>query len=75
MMKAIWRHIRLKKEFQNFEQSPYGGMKLRIPVELFNEKIRTQSRFHVSESRQGKAEPVEEVKPCPACNFLSFCPA
>ena len=54
MMKAIWRHVRLKKEFQNFENSPYGGLKLRIPVELFNEKIRTQSRFHVG----GKVSPL-----------------
>ena len=48
MMKAIWRHVRLKKGFCNVERAPYGGWKLKIPVTLLAEKLRTQSRFNVS---------------------------
>ena len=48
MMKAIWRHVRLKKGFENVERAPYGGLKLKIPVSLLAEKLRTQSRFNVS---------------------------
>ena len=48
MMKAIWRHVRLKKGFVNIEKAPFGGMKLKIPSLLFIEKMRTQSRFNVS---------------------------
>lgn len=51
MMKAIWRHVRLKKGFLNVERAPYGGFKLRIPVSLLAEKLRTQSRFNVSPAR------------------------
>jgi len=49
MMKAIWRHVRLRKGFENVERSPYGGMKLKIPTSLLAEKLRTQSRFNVSD--------------------------
>ena len=48
MMKAIWRHVRLRKGFDNVERAPYGGYKLKIPVALLAEKHRTQSRFNVS---------------------------
>ena len=48
MMKAIWRHVRLKRGFENVERAPYGGLKLKIPVTLLAEKLRTQSRFNVS---------------------------
>ena len=47
MQKAIYRHIRLKKGFQNEEQMD-GMSKLRIPDVLLKEKMRTQSRFDVS---------------------------
>ena len=47
MMKAVWRHVRLRKGFVNREAAPYGGQKLRIPRLLFMEKMRTQSRFNV----------------------------
>ncbi len=47
MQKAIYRHIRLKKGFQNLE-SVDGMTKLRIPDVLLREKMRTQSRFDVS---------------------------
>ena len=50
MMKAIWRHVRLRKGFDNVERAPYGGLKLKIPVTLLAEKLRTQSRFNVSGS-------------------------
>jgi hypothetical protein len=49
MMKAIWRHVRLKKGFQNLERAQLGGYKLRIPTMLLTEKMRTQSRFNVSD--------------------------
>jgi hypothetical protein len=47
MQKAIYRHIRLKKGFQN-EEKMDGMAKLRIPDVLLKEKMRTQSRFDVS---------------------------
>jgi hypothetical protein len=47
MQKAIYRHVRLKKGFKN-EESVNGFQKLRIPDLLLKEKIRTQSRFDVS---------------------------
>jgi len=51
MMKAIWRHVRLRRGFVNIERAPYGGHKLKIPSLLFTEKMRTQTRFNVSQSR------------------------
>jgi len=48
MMKAIWRHVRLRKGFSNLERAHLGGYKLRIPTMLLTEKMRTQSRFNVS---------------------------
>ena len=50
MMKAIWRHVRLRKGFENVERAPYGGFKLKIPMTLLAEKLRTQSRFNVSDA-------------------------
>ncbi len=50
MMKAIWRHVRLKKGFSNIERAHLGGYKLRIPTMLLTEKMRTQSRFNVSKN-------------------------
>lgn len=46
MQKAIYRHIRLKKGFQNLEKVD-GVLKLKIPDILLKEKMRTQSRFDV----------------------------
>lgn len=48
MMKAVWRHVRLKKGFVNEEFIPHVGNILRIPNILLQEKIRTQERFNVS---------------------------
>jgi hypothetical protein len=48
MMKAVWRHVRLKKNFVNRETIPHVGVKLRIPEVLLVEKMRTQQRFNVS---------------------------
>jgi len=45
--KAIFRHIRLTKNFCNVEVLPDGTKKLRLPVRLFNEKLRTSNRFEV----------------------------
>ena len=42
MMKAIWRHVRLRKGFDNVERAPHGGFKLKIPSMLLAEKLRTQ---------------------------------
>lgn len=47
MEKAIFRHIRLTKNFSNVEVLPDGTRKLRIPQRLFHEKIRTSNRFEV----------------------------
>ena len=51
-MKAVWRHVRLKKNFVNREVIPHVGTKLRIPEILLVEKLRTQQRFNVSPSCQ-----------------------
>ena len=48
MMKCIWKHVRLHKGFCNHELALYGGQKLKIPRNLYEEKIRTQRRFNVS---------------------------
>ena len=48
MMKAVWRHVRLKRGFVNRETVPHVGVRLRIPTLLLCEKIRTQQRFNVS---------------------------
>ena len=47
MMKAVWRHVRLKKGFVNVEMVPHVGTLLRIPKVLLLEKLRTQERFNV----------------------------
>jgi len=46
MSKCIYRHIRLRKGFDNF-QNVHGVQTLRIPQLLLNEKKRTQARFEV----------------------------
>jgi hypothetical protein len=46
--KAIFRHIRLTRNFQNFELLEDGRKKLRIPIRLLNEKQRTSNKFSVS---------------------------
>lgn len=51
MMKAVWRHVRLRRGFVNIEKAAYGGLKLRIPSLLFVEKMRTQARFNVGARR------------------------
>ena len=51
MMKAVWRHVRLRKGFVNREVVPHVGVRLRIPTLLLSEKIRTQQRFNVSGER------------------------
>lgn len=40
--------MRLRRGFVNLERAPFGGMKLRIPSLLYDEKMRTQTRFNVS---------------------------
>lgn len=47
-MKIVFRHIRLCKSFVNRERTVFGEWKLRIPMCLLREKIRTQMRFNVS---------------------------
>lgn len=46
-MKIVFRHIRLCKGFVNREKTVFGEWKLRIPMCLLREKIRTQMRFNV----------------------------
>jgi hypothetical protein len=45
--KAIFRHIRLTRNFQNFELLEDGRKKLRIPKRLLLEKQRTSNKFSV----------------------------
>lgn len=51
--KAIFRHVRLCRDFQNSELLEDGTRKLRIPQRLLNEKLKTSCRF--------------QVRPVPAC--------
>ena len=46
--KAIFRHIRLTRNFQNFELLEDGRKKLRIPLRLLQEKQTTSNKFSVS---------------------------
>ena len=57
MMKAIWRHVRLRREFKNLERAPHGGFKLKIPSMLLAEKLRTQSQFDVPWASRGRVSP------------------
>ena len=45
--KAIFRHIRLNRDFQNLERLEDGTPKLRIPTRLLREKMRTSLRSKV----------------------------
>lgn len=72
MMKAIWRHVRLRKGFDNVERAPYGGMKLKIPMSLLAEKLRTQSRFNVSSTVAAAASPLIESPPLQVDSLLPF---
>jgi hypothetical protein len=49
MQKSLFRHVRLRKNFVNREPLSNGTFKLRIPLLLLQEKIRTQTRFNVSD--------------------------
>jgi hypothetical protein len=42
--KAVFRSVRLTKDFRNYEFLEDGTMKLRIPLRLLREKIRTSVR-------------------------------
>ena len=60
--KAIFRHIRLTRNFQNYELLEDGTKKLRIPLRLWLEKQRTSNKFLVR----------RPVFACLACKSL-FC--
>lgn len=45
--KAVFRHVRLTRNFQNIEALEDGTIKLRIPTRLLREKKRTSSRLKV----------------------------
>lgn len=47
MQKSLFRHVRLRKDFINREPMSNGTYKLRIPLLLLQEKVRTQTRFNV----------------------------
>lgn len=51
MQKSLFRHVRLRKDFINKEPMSNGMYKLRIPLLLLQEKVRTQTRFNVSSCR------------------------
>jgi len=71
MMKAIWRHVRLRKGFCNLERAQLGGFKLRIPAVLLTEKMRTQSRFNVSFYFVFVFDEVSKWPFSPTCEYLS----
>jgi len=45
--KAIFRHVRLSRDFDNQELLEDGTPKLRIPVRLMREKVKSSIRFQV----------------------------
>ena len=47
VQKAMFRHVRLTRDFNNIERLPDGELKLRIPMQLLQEKRRTATRFTV----------------------------
>jgi len=47
LQKALFRHVRLQRDFVNRERTPDGVLKLRIPTALFMDKKKTASRFMV----------------------------
>lgn len=47
LQKALFRHVRLQRDFVNRERTPDGVVKLRIPTALFMDKKKTASRFMV----------------------------
>jgi hypothetical protein len=47
LQKALFRHVRLSRDFQNREKTPDGVVKLRIPTALLDDKKKTASRFMV----------------------------
>lgn len=46
MMKNIWRHVRLRRDYVNSEPVNHAMQKLKIPLALLREKKRTQLRFN-----------------------------
>ena len=50
MEKAVFRNIRLTKDFRNYEFLADGTKKLRIPQRLLREKIRTSVRMNLEVS-------------------------
>ncbi len=55
--KAIFRNVRLTRDFKNFERLVDGTRKLVIPERLFQEKLRTSNRVphvHAGSTHFGK---------------------
>jgi len=48
--KAIFRHVRLCRDFNNCEMLEDGTKKLRIPCRLLKDKLKTSCRFQVSQA-------------------------
>lgn len=64
--KAIFRHIRLNRGFQNLEKLEDGTPKLRIPTRLLREKMRTSLRSKVCSVQICR-------EPLPIHTFLAAC--
>lgn len=60
--KAVFRHIRLTRNFVNSETLEDGTLKLRIPMRLFREKQRSSHRFSVRRSAR-----------CPRAYWRALC--
>jgi hypothetical protein len=58
MQKSIFRHVRLRKNFVNREPLSNGKYKLRIPLMLLQEKVRTQTRFNVRKKCPAEQPPL-----------------
>lgn len=58
MQKSLFRHVRLRRDFVNKEPLSDGSYKLKIPILLLQEKIRTQTRFNVRRATPRRARAI-----------------
>lgn len=68
--KAIFRNVRLTKDFRNYELLADGTKKLRIPTRLLREKIRTSVR---STEEPQVGTPGAWDFACFRCNVITTC--
>ena len=72
--KAIFRHVRLCRDFNNSELLEDGTRKLRIPRRLLREKLKTSCRFQVSAIPRFVCAAVRSYShPCDCALFTHAC--